>query len=260
MHVEHLQKRLVEEGLGRWAWPIAESAQPAIKITVVYSDEKLIPPGVSKFGGTPHVPTEFRWPQSASGSPLSFVAQIRFADVMPFQWMGWKPPLPEDGLVSFFIDPNAEIGPESVRTYYFPEPKSLVRWEDPYALDSPRRRQATDAGAPDDGAVKYPPRSLAFQQCLSLPGIDSQPIQSIGMERDEPDQFTRFARRHNHAGGRHQLLGYPDGAVTGPDQTLLLQLDSDPLLGWDWPGAGVLRFGMRSADFDAGRFDRVTAI
>lgn len=51
----------------------------------------------SKFLGTPYMPKGFAYPEDPSGRPLSFLAQVNFADVPPL------PGYPESGIVQFYI-------------------------------------------------------------------------------------------------------------------------------------------------------------
>jgi uncharacterized protein YwqG len=259
--IEHLQRILVARGLDRWSWPLAESSCPAVKVITVFSDEKLIPVGVSKFGGTPHVTMDFDWP-TAEGRPLSFVGQIRFADFQPFQWMNWKVPVPEEGLISLFIDAAREDCPTTFRLIYFAHPKELVRWEDPYALDSPAQRlESRGLSRPDRQVPSFPPRSLAFRQFLSLPPLAAPAIAKLGQTPEESHAFESFAQEHNRADGRHQMLGHPWGSEPIPEgKTLLLQVDSDPLVGFTWPGDGVLRLVMPTEDLGESCFERVTCV
>jgi uncharacterized protein YwqG len=255
MMVEHLQKILVQNGLERWAWPLAESAEPAIKIKTVFSDEKLIPIGISKFGGTPHVPFEFDWPTSKAGVPLSFLAQIHLAEFIPFQWMGWKVPLPEEGLISIFKDMGHA---DEICVFFFAQPKELVRWDDPYAIDSPARRLIKRGLVrPDESTIKFPPRSLSFDQFLSLPEV-CEKTRQMGQSDSESALFQEFAVRHNSIGGRHQMLGHPAGQRgRDPGKTLLLQLDSDPLVEWSWPEPTYLSLLIPTSDLADCRFDQV---
>ncbi len=255
MMIEHLQKILVQNGQERWAWPLAESAEPAVKIKTVFSDEKLIPIGISKFGGTPHVPFEFDWPKSKAGIPLSFLAQIHFAEFIPFQWMGWKVPLPEEGLISIFKEMG---GTNELRVLFFANPKELVRWDDPFAIDSPARRLTEKSIVrPDESTTKFPPRSLSFDQFLSLPEI-CEKTKQMGQTESEAESYRQFAIRHNSAGGRHQMLGHPAGQRgRDPGTTLLLQLDSDSLVEWSWPEPTYLSLLIPKEDLASCQFDQV---
>lgn len=255
MMVEHLHKILLTQGLERWAWPLAEGAEPAVKIKTVFSDEKLIPIGVSKFGGTPHVPFDFDWPTSREGKPLSFLAQIHLAEFVPFEWMGWKVPMPAEGLFSVFTTAGDL---SEARVLFFPNPKELVRWDDPFAIDSPARRLVAKGEArPDHATERFPPRSLSFEQMLSLPEQCAR-AKELGQTAEEGEDYRAFAIRHNSDGGRHQVLGFPAGRPgRQAGQTLLLQLDSDPLVEWRWPGDSPLILMIPNEDLAASRFDRV---
>ena len=259
MMAEHLEKILESRGFGNASRQISLLGQPAVKITTVLADEKLIPPGVSKFGGTPHVPANFQWPVSSLGEPLSFLAQIHFAEFIPFQWMGWKVPVPESGVLSFFLDLADTKGNPTAKIFHFADSKSLVRWEDPFALDSPALRLAARGEERiDQKARAFPPRSLAFQQFLSLPTAAESPMNQIGLEPRVSADYKRFACEHNRDGGKHQVLGWSWGENSHPPgQTLLLQLGHDRSLGWSW-SEGLPQFFILDEDLANAKFDRIT--
>lgn len=259
MMAEHLERILESRGFGGSSKPISLLGQPGVKIISVLADEKLIPPGVSKFGGTPHVPREFKWPISPAGAPLSFLAQINFAEFGPFQWMGWKVPVPESGAVSFFLDLATSASNPSFKVFHFADSKSLVRWEDPFALDSPANRlSATGAERIDKKAKSFPPRSLAFRQFLSLPMTSDAPVHDLNLSPPVSAEYRSFASDHNSTEGTHQMLGWPWGVKLAPaGSVLLLQLGNDRSLGWTW-NEGLPQFFIPEADLAESRFERVT--
>lgn len=259
MMAEHLERILESRGFGGSSKSISLLGRPAVKIISVLADEKLIPPGVSKFGGTPHVPSDFKWPTAPTGTPLSFLAQINFAEFMPFQWMGWTVPVPESGVVSFFLDLNSPSVNSAFKVFHFANSKGLVRWEDPFALDSPALRlSASGAERIDKKATSFPPRSLAFRQCLSLPMTNDSPLESLGLIPRIAADYRSFATEHNGAEGMHQMLGWPWGNKPAPAGTeLLLQLGNDRSLGWAWT-EGLPQFFIPAADLAQSRFECVT--
>lgn len=258
MMAEHLERILEARGFGNSSKPISLLGEPGVKIISVLADEKLIPPGVSKFGGTPHVPLDFKWPITPTGAPLSFMAQINFAEFGPFQWMGWKVPVPESGVVSFFVDLKTSTNP-SFKVFHFADSKSLVRWEDPFAVDSPANRlTAIGAERIDQKAKSFPPRSLAFRQFLSLPMSSESPLHELNLSPSASSEYESFASNHNQQEGTHQMLGWPWGNNPArPGNVLLLQLGMDRSLGWTW-NDGLPQFFIPEADLTESRFDRVT--
>jgi hypothetical protein len=259
MMAEHLERILESRGFGSTARSISLLGQSGVKIISVLADEKLIPPGVSKFGGTPHVPIDFEWPIAMTGAPLSFLAQINFAEFGPFQWMGWKVPVPESGVVSFFVDLTKSNKNSPFKVFHFPDAKILVRWEDPFAIDSPAiRLAATGAERIDLKATSFPPRSLAFRQFLSLPMSSESPLHDLNLSPRVSSEYRSFALKHNQQEGTHQMLGWPWGSEPAPPgNALLLQLGNDRSLGWTW-NEGLPQFFVPETDFAESRFDRVT--
>lgn len=256
MMAEHLERLMISRGFTRSARRFSQIAQPAVKITSVLSDEKLIPIGVSKFGGTPHVPENFQWPIGSQGQPLSFIAQIDFAEFQPFQWMGWNVPVPKSGMISAFVDLRDDLEPApDWSLQWFPETAALVRWEDPYALDSPAQRiTACGQERVDLKAKRFPPSSVAYNQYLALPTTACEEIDEFAPE--DQSRFTAFAIEHVQAGGNHQMLGWPWGPpIDDPTKELILQIGPDPLLGWSWNY--VLQFFVPRQDLDECRFDAV---
>jgi hypothetical protein len=86
-------------------------ARPSVEIIIAGAP---VTKGCSKFGGSPDLPTDFKWPQHKLG-PYRFIGQVNLADIP-------KGPhgLPGGGLLSFFYahDENGESfwgDPEYVR-------------------------------------------------------------------------------------------------------------------------------------------------
>jgi len=86
-------------------------ALPRAQIAMQDLDRDEIPIAASKYGGLPDLPEGTPWPMATAilphkpvghTYPLTFVAQINFAEATPF--LGDDPTWPREGLLSFFFD------------------------------------------------------------------------------------------------------------------------------------------------------------
>jgi uncharacterized protein YwqG len=91
----------------------------------VESDELSL--GTSKIGGRPHLPADISWMQ-ANGKSMTFVAQINFEEVKPYDRDGI---FPEKGILYFFIEADEENLPfeklEKSKVLFLENPKNLER-------------------------------------------------------------------------------------------------------------------------------------
>lgn len=200
-----LGERLCAHGLLRVVDDLLRLAQPAIRLDLTrVDDEASLPLGASKVGGEPDLPTGTSWPTSNNGAPLPFIAQIRLADIAPFDP---ENDLPHDGLLSFFYamnEPSGELRIErdmsAWRVVWSREGASLFRLPTPDALTN-----ALDS--------RFPACAVAYARRLTLPGPEAPAIQRLGFTNDE-------------------RLGYIDVAL-GSDMGYLPEMDLH-LLGYPY--------------------------
>ncbi len=193
-----LAERLRANGLGRVVDAVLALAQPAIKpILTRVEDEADIPLGASKVGGAPDLPPTVEWPTTTSGQLLPFLAQLRLAEVAPFDPEG---DLPHSGLLSFFYAINDAGGELRVDT-------DLSAWRVLWTPDDTAAlvRHTTPKALLDTPDSHFPACSVAFTRRLTLPSPEAQAIQRLGFTNDE----------------RH---GYID-IVTGSDVDYLDEMD-----------------------------------
>lgn len=194
--------------------------------------------GVSKLGGRPDLPLGTRWP-AAEDRALAFLAQINLDDVA-----GDKlPDASWNGLLLIFcaVDPEcgaagAELADEKGCQVLRLARDDLRRADWPQTLDTACRFEEVPV-------------------CCA-------PAHELTQATAKPD---------------HQLLGAPDsiqdeildenadihasGAQGTPVRwALLLQLDEDPDVGFEWGDAGRLYICLPEADLAAGRVDRAFAL
>jgi uncharacterized protein YwqG len=184
--------------------------------------------GASRVGGTPDLPAGVDWPQSDEGAYLFFVCQINLAACPP------TPPLPDSGLLSFFVEEDEEASDVFHQVLYFADADDLKRVKlptDSEMLLEDRRLEA--------------PRGLRFTRGISLPDYyDEWTARHFEEEDDEAlDRYIELLDSLGEEDAAGRMLGYPSLANRGSqpkDKVLLLQLASiDEMSWWD---AGALQF------------------
>lgn len=188
---------------------------PAVRLRSCFSTGR-VPVGASHFGGRPDLPAGHQWP-TYDGQPMMFIAQIR-ADEINAVLPGALPS--NDALVAVFaaIEPDGgyPVAPDAVSVLVVPV-AGLSRL--PWPTRLPAELRLTMAIAVPEPMLTPPPNTH---------DIDS-------------DKLRDVVASLMPAGSRHQMFGSPqtvqnDGAP--PDHRLLLQFDSDPLVGGPELGDG----------------------
>lgn len=283
-----LRDILQRNDLAQWADLLLAESRPAVQITTQpLLDDRLIPVGASKFGGSPDVPSGFMWPEW-NGKPLTFLAQFRLSDVAQYDP---EHALPSSGMLYFFYeideqpwgyDPAHEGG--AVVLFHPDEMDTFYRYLHPRA-------------AGDLLDIEPLPASTAhFSSQLMLPATE-RALNSLATQLSE----TEYERYDDDVLGEiisdrpdvwHHMLGYPDeiqndmqlecqlvtnGLYVGDssgyrdrrrrlletgaaDWRLLLQLDTDENIGVEWGDSGRLYFWIRNADLQACDFSQCWTI
>lgn len=95
--------------LNDYDWEDIDSIKRLVEPVLLLDNSELgIEMGCSKFGGTPHLPNEFKWPQF-NNRPMVFLAQVNLAEIEHTY------ELPKSGILyffSFFEEPENEFGAE----------------------------------------------------------------------------------------------------------------------------------------------------
>ncbi|WP_067482343.1 DUF1963 domain-containing protein [Actinomadura hibisca] len=203
---------------------LLELARPAIA---------LGPPGDAtvRLGGEPLLPEGASWPVQ-DGRPLAFLGSVDFAGLAALTPL---PGLPGKGVAAFYHAAGAEEG-------------CRVFTGDLRPAERP------------SGAVSYPLCPLGASPFLSVPSPQEPVMRRLEesysgfLEVYEQLHAAWLAHMWPDDAPNHQLGGWPVLVRTpaGPQETeqerwrLLLQLDSDVRLGWDWGGPGRVYFCVRS--------------
>ncbi|RYD49847.1 MAG: DUF1963 domain-containing protein [Verrucomicrobiaceae bacterium] len=244
---------------------IAKSFQ-TVTLATPFRSLQTVFPAASSLAGAPLLNPARTWPH-LHGQPLEFLAQLNLEEIPETGHAR-----PKLGLLSFFYDvANQPWGSDSddhagTVVLFNPDPSSA----------RPLLKPGTPPPAP-------PRKPLAFTQaaafCLTeeqnsrldkfIQQADDATVKTIS---DMRETLIQASPRHGNCvlsppapvqedmdhdlASAARFLGLPVDTAW----TLLLQLDSDPDVGWCWGDAGSLYFWIPTADLAEGHFDRVWTI
>jgi uncharacterized protein YwqG len=216
-------------------------ARPSVEILTA---KARVSKGCSKFGGSPDLPTDFKWPQHKLG-PYRFIGQVKLADIP-------KGPhgLANGGLLSFFYahDENGESfwgDPDYVRVYRFDKLDALKPVEPPAVV----RLGSTSA--------------LKFQLGADVPPWpwDKAARKKWPISESQRDAYWQLRLRLHPS--RRYFLGYPFNTTLaydptpGPEWRSLLTLSSDDELEWCWHDGDWLVTFIEEQRLRAGDFSQI---
>jgi uncharacterized protein YwqG len=253
--------------------------QDSIRITVHTGEDATLAIGASRLGGEPDLPTGAAWP-TGKGLPLSFIAQIRLADVAVFDPQHALPP---SGLLSFFYDASQQT--------YGADPGDRGGWEVVYIPGDTGTLQRLSAPTTLLPAARFKPGVATFTAEVTLPQQPELDIPNLAWTPEQKHAYENalgtFPSQADRALFHHRLLGNPDtiqddmrlecqlaaNGVIDADAPaaaplkagaknwrLLLQVDSDDSLGMRWADAGMLYFWIEYEALAARRFDNVWVV
>ncbi|MEO8953504.1 MAG: YwqG family protein [Ktedonobacteraceae bacterium] len=269
-----VQATFVATGISRLAKDIDRLARPSIRLSASPVAESTLQMGASKLGGTPDLPTGVSWPE-LKGLPQSFIAQLRLADVHPYDI---NHQLPQSGMLWFFYDAQQQT--------YGADPADRGGWRVFYVQSEQPSLQRAAAPATLPAESRFQPCALSFVSEITLSQQPKLEIPDCDWTEDEQkkyeDLLATFPSAADHAAIHHRLLGNPDTiqddmhlqcqlvshGVTDTDDPraaelskgalewqLLLQVDSDEHAGMQWGNTGMLYYWIQAADLQAPRFD-----
>ena len=263
-----LEQTLSAHGLHHYWQTVKPLVRNAITLTTHKAEH--IPLGASRLGGDPDLPPHIDWPFNGK-TPLSFIAQINFAESKPHDH---DDRLPASGILYLFYDCEAEnwgFDPKDKSGF-----KVLYYDGDPAALQ-PRPAPNSD--------YTFPAASLNFDSRTEIPNWSSWLVRDYNWTDEESDAWWEYWETWNED-IRHKLLGHSDniqGAMElqcqlashgipyraatasqleesftagAADWLLLLQIDSDDRCGMHWHGNGRLYVWIRRQDLAARDFSR----
>ena len=266
--MEELKLEMRERGLGGLFDALSPYAKNAIYMELEEASE-----GFSKMGGAPKLPVGMEWPRKPDGTPLTFIAQIDFAQVHPYDLDGR---LPEGGKLWFFYDCSDDGMPWGF------DPKDADGFRVIYA----EKAELEPAEAPDDLEVTFDEAGITFESRVDLLSTDSDICDDLDLPDEEMDDY--FDWLEEREGGCNKLLGHSDNIQGGMELeceyvthglycgdpsgyqkakalglhknaarwTLLMQVESNEDIGMMWGDLGRLYLWITEEDLKAKRFDK----
>lgn len=281
--LDQLRDEMTQQGLSGYFDALAPLAKNAISITLVTCDDDDLPVGASKFGGCPDLPAGMEWCRRPDNDiPLSFVAQVNFAEAAPFDTDG---KLPRQGMLYFFYDCSPDgmpwgFDPEDADgwnvCYYDGDPAALTRWDAPEDLEE------------DDNGIRFGAARMDFEARMELPsesdltnglawpvGDDLQDRYWEWLDEQGDDLINKLLGHADPVQGAMELeceyvanrinCGTPEGYAIAKARglnknaarwNLLLQVDSNEEIGMMWGDLGRLYLWITDEDLAARKFEK----
>jgi len=267
--ITQLQELLRSAGLARISDEIEQIALSSIRLKTHEIDEAQLRLGITKFGGSPDFPQDWKWPER-NGFALPFVGQINLSEIasyIPEQL------LPSSGMLYFFFDMDA---------FFESWPRDWTTWAVFYNGNVSSTFQR--AAIPGKSGTKkiYRPSAVTPIAEVTLPDYsqyDATSLKRLGLLEpltDEEEQAyykvqAQLAQRANvqwHI-PIHRLLGYADPVQwdmqkdllgEGVDWQLLLQVDSDAVPNTDWGDTGRIYYWICKHDLHMCKFNQMQLI
>lgn len=283
--LEALEAVLEQAGLHEYFTAFKPFAKNAIHMHPEPCAEDRIEIGASKLGGRPDLPAGVAWFRHAvTGLPLSFVCQVNFAEIKPYDL---ENRLPDHGLLYLFYDYSEDGMPWGF------DPADADGWV-VYYYDGALSELAR-AEAPEDleanGAL-FAPAALSFSQRTELPNWESSLSDTVSLTDEERDKLFDWLDTLDEGASINKLLGHSDNIQGGMELeceivthglsagdgrgyeearklgleqfvgrwNLLLQIDSSEELGMDWGDCGRIYLWMTEQDLADRAFEKAWLI
>ena len=237
----------------------------------------------SKFGGLPNFPKNTKWPMINSNEPYSFIAQINLEEIRKsFENIL----LPKKGLMCFFVNPKTY---SSCKVLHAEEVDCIEKTIPPQI----KERTLLDKilGINKSYFIIFPEVKLSPEIDFTIPSYDSLFFEKIYRDGEMTIPPHRAYTSEEYfefffiESPKHQMLGYYKGKQNGfmeiflnnpkyrklnnltkkeidffMEWTLLLKIDSDPSIGYNWADAGSLLFFIKKEDLKKKDFSNVKMI
>lgn len=230
-------------------------------IEIIPTEEKVLKPWQSRFGGNPYLPLESSFPTTPDGETLFFLGQINFGETPALA------PFPETGIIQFFIfddqlfgqdteDPFSQTG---FRVIYFPE---VIEDEGQLQADFSFLRKYGDLPV-------YPGECFGMEFSLEkelVPIEDNAFNQLMGsdfFEQFGEEQWPLYEMYNTAVSSDgHKYGGYAHFAQEDPREAenpyvLLCQFDTDNDIESMWGDMGTAHFFIKEDDLKAKDFSKV---
>ena len=275
MQKTDIAQALLNVGLKTRVPDIDKLTRNSIRMSTQPVEEKTLPIGISKIGGHADLPRNMTWP-AFQGQAQAFLAQIRLADLQPFDS---DKLLPTQGMLWFFYDANQQTFGE--------QPEDRQAWSVFYAEPSSADLQRLPTPEKLPPASLFPACALTFSQELTLalqPDLELPASSWSDKDQEAYEQALDMLQSPaERTQPRHRLLGYPDTiqddmriqcqlvshgvtdaddpraeelAKGASDWVLLCQIDSDVSAHMRWANNGMIYYWIKRADLQARQFER----
>jgi len=244
--------------------------------------EKYEQTGNSRVGGYPDLPDHSDWPRTEDGTLMTLVAQLNLSKIAPLQNESL---LPEKGMLYFFVGLDEPAYAIEHKVLYVEDTECLK-------LQKPEEMTALEE-AYDTTFVPY---TVSARTAVELPNfayVDIDQFSSAEMEERYydtrldmlEDEKTTWGsmfgyptgqhddaeleaalmillnKHYNYKEGMQQLMDHFTGDKDRVEQELsdmimLLEIDSNDMIGYQWWDCGVIHFFIRKEDLQRGHFDR----
>ena len=192
-----LEKKFNDYDLGNLFDYLKKYSKNSIKIELNQTTDNKIEIGKSKIGGKPDLPQNIKWFQSkATNKPMSFIAQINFADVKPFDTDN---KLPEKGILYLFYDL------EEMPWGY--DPKDIAGKE-VFFFDgniADLERKSIPDGIDEENV--FLPASLIFKNKIEIPDLWSS-LSNFEFSEEENERYWELKEEFD--GIQNKILGHSD--------------------------------------------------
>ena len=285
--LDELRDEMSERGLDAYFDALAPLAKNSIQITLDVQDDDDLPIGISKFGGCPDLPAGVEWFRTEADTPMSFVAQINFAEAAPFDL---ERKLPKQGMLYFFYDCSPDGMPWGF------DPEDADGWKvyfhdgDPTVLS---RREIPDDLEEDDNGMIFDAARMCFEAAMELPSPESDLTNNLDLPDEEDLQDRYWEWMENQEDELiNKLLGHADTVQSGMELeceyvtnkincgtpegyaiakskgldknasrwNLLMQVDSNEDIGMMWGDMGRLYLWITDEDLAARNFENTWLI
>lgn len=236
----------------------------------------------SRIGGDPDLPPNVEWPLDASGTPMTFLAQLRQCELVPHDESSL---LPAGGMLYFFVGVDEPAYHIEHKVLYLQEEK----------LQEAKHRPSPEVTALEEKFTGY---RVTARATIEPPNYGYVEYEQVEDDEHDYEQYEDlcFELTEENSSDLAVLFGYPatqhgdceyEAALrllTGEkynysvkaameritahlngdsdkaeqevrDTLLLLALDSDQEVGFCWWDAGELQFFIRKEDLLAGNFE-----
>ena len=285
--LDELREEMTESGLDAYFEALAPFAKNALQVTLNVQDDDDLPVGVSKFGGCPDLPAGVEWFRTGADIPMSFVAQVNFAEAAPYDL---EHKLPKNGMLYFFYDCSPDGMPWGF------DPENADGWKvyfhdgDPSALS---RREVPEDLEEDDNGTIFGAARMCFEAAMELPSPESDLTNDLDLT-DDDDLQDRYWEWLEDQGDEliNKLLGHADPVQSGMELeceyvtnkincgtpegyaiaksrgldknatrwNLLMQVDSNEDIGMMWGDMGRLYLWITDEDLAARNFEKTWLI